>query len=66
MAQAVQEVFPTAQVTIGPALEESFFYDFAFDRPFTPEDLEKIEARAKTSSSAPSQSSARRCQKKKR
>jgi threonyl-tRNA synthetase len=47
MAQAVQEVFPTAQLTIGPALEESFYYDFAFDRPFTPEDLEKIEARAK-------------------
>ena len=47
MAQAVQEVFPTAQVTIGPALEESFYYDFAFDRPFTPEDLERIEARAK-------------------
>ena len=47
MAQAVKEVFPTAQLTIGPALEESFYYDFAFDRPFTPEDLEKIEARAK-------------------
>ena len=36
MAQAVKEVFPTAQLTIGPALEESFYYDFAFDRPFTP------------------------------
>ena len=47
MAQAVKEVFPTAQVTIGPALEDSFFYDFAFERPFTPEDLEKIEARAR-------------------
>ncbi|MET0514310.1 MAG: threonine--tRNA ligase [Nitrospiraceae bacterium] len=47
MAQAVQEVFPAAQLTIGPALEESFYYDFAFDRPFTPEDLERIEARAK-------------------
>ena len=47
MAQAVKEVFPTAQLTIGPALEDSFFYDFAFDRPFTPEDLEKIEARAR-------------------
>lgn len=46
MAQAVKEVFPTAQLTIGPALEDSFFYDFAFERPFTPEDLEKIEARA--------------------
>lgn len=47
MAQAVKEVFPTAQLTIGPALDEGFYYDFAFDRPFTPEDLEKIEARAK-------------------
>lgn len=47
MAQAVKELFPTAQVTIGPALEDSFYYDFAFDRPFTPEDLEKIEARAR-------------------
>ena len=47
MAQAVKEIFPTAQMTIGPALEEGFYYDFAFERPFTPEDLEKIEARAK-------------------
>ena len=39
MAQAVKEVFPAAQLTIGPALEDGFFYDFAFDRPFTPEDL---------------------------
>ncbi|WP_447978744.1 threonine--tRNA ligase [Candidatus Nitrospira bockiana] len=46
MAQAVKEVFPTAQLTIGPAIEDGFYYDFAFDRPFTPEDLEKIEARA--------------------
>ncbi len=46
MAQAVKELFPSAQVTIGPALEDSFYYDFAFDRPFTPEDLEKIEAKA--------------------
>jgi threonyl-tRNA synthetase len=46
MAQAVKELFPTAQLTIGPALEDSFYYDFAFDRPFTSEDLEKIEARA--------------------
>ena len=46
MAQAVKEVFPTAQMTIGPALEEGFYYDFAFERPFTPEDLEKIEAPA--------------------
>jgi threonyl-tRNA synthetase len=47
MAQAVKEVFPSAQLTIGPALEDGFFYDFAFERPFTPEDLEKIETRAK-------------------
>lgn len=46
MAQAVKDVFPSANVTIGPAIEEGFFYDFAFERPFTPEDLEKIEARA--------------------
>jgi len=46
MAQAVKELFPSAQLTIGPAIEEGFYYDFAFDRPFTPEDLDKIEARA--------------------
>src|SRR5437868_4921200 len=46
MAQAVKDVFPSAQLTIGPALEDTFYYDFAFERPFTPEDLEKIEARA--------------------
>jgi threonyl-tRNA synthetase len=46
MAQAVKEVFPSAQLTIGPALEDTFYYDFAFERPFTPEDLDKIEARA--------------------
>ena len=47
MAQAVKELFPTAQLTIGPALEDSFYYDFAYDRPFTPEDLGKIEERAR-------------------
>ncbi len=47
MAQAVKEVFPTAQLTIGPALDDGFYYDFAFERPFTPEDLTKIEARAR-------------------
>jgi threonyl-tRNA synthetase len=46
MAQAVKDIFPSAQLAIGPAIEEGFYYDFAFDRPFTPEDLEKIEARA--------------------
>ena len=47
MAQAVKELFPTAQLTIGPALEDSFYYDFAYDRPFTPEDLDNIEQRAR-------------------
>ncbi|MCB1664458.1 MAG: threonine--tRNA ligase [Pseudomonadales bacterium] len=45
MAQAVQRLFPEAQVTIGPVVEDGFFYDFAYERPFTPEDLEKIEAK---------------------
>ncbi len=43
MAQAVQRLFPEAQVTIGPVIEDGFFYDFAYHRPFTPEDLQKIE-----------------------
>jgi threonyl-tRNA synthetase len=43
MAQAVQLLFPSAQVTIGPVIEDGFFYDFAFERPFTPDDLTKIE-----------------------
>ncbi|RLL53653.1 threonine--tRNA ligase [Mariprofundus sp. EBB-1] len=43
MAMAVQGVFPTAQVTIGPVIEDGFYYDFAFERAFTPEDLKKIE-----------------------
>ncbi len=46
MAQAVKDCFPSAQLTIGPAIEGGFFYDFAFERPFTPEDLEVIEKRA--------------------
>ena len=45
MAQAVKELFPTAQVTIGPAIENGFYYDFKFERAFTPEDLTAIEAR---------------------
>lgn len=45
LAQAVKQLFPTAQVTIGPVIEDGFFYDFAFGRPFTPEDLERIEAK---------------------
>jgi threonyl-tRNA synthetase len=45
LAQAVKELFPEAQVTIGPVIEEGFYYDFAFRRPFTPEDLAAIEAK---------------------
>jgi threonyl-tRNA synthetase len=45
MAQAVQELYPGTQVTIGPAIEDGFYYDFARDEPFTPEDLERIEQR---------------------
>lgn len=45
MAQAVQELFPGTQVTIGPAIENGFYYDFARKDPFTPEDLATIEAR---------------------
>jgi threonyl-tRNA synthetase len=47
LAQAVQSLFPEAQVTIGPVVEDGFYYDFAFKRPFTPEDLAAIEARMK-------------------
>ncbi|HIG39381.1 MAG: threonine--tRNA ligase [bacterium] len=43
MAQAVQQLFPSAQVTIGPVIEDGFYYDFAYERPFTPEDLVAIE-----------------------
>jgi threonyl-tRNA synthetase len=43
MAQAVQRLFPDTQVTIGPVIENGFYYDFARDEPFKPEDLEKIE-----------------------
>ena len=45
MAQAVQELYPGTQVTIGPAIEDGFYYDFARDEAFTPEDLTKIEQR---------------------
>lgn len=47
MAQAVQELFPGTQVTIGPVIEDGFFYDFARDQPFHESDLAKIEARMK-------------------
>jgi len=43
MAMAVQEVFPGSQVTIGPVIEDGFYYDFAYERAFTPDDLKKIE-----------------------
>ncbi|MGA0315272.1 MAG: threonine--tRNA ligase [Alphaproteobacteria bacterium] len=45
MAQAVQELYPGTQVTIGPAIENGFYYDFARDEPFVPDDLEKIEVK---------------------
>ena len=45
MAEAVKELYPGTQVTFGPATETGFYYDFARNEPFTPEDLEKIEAR---------------------
>ncbi|WP_340122603.1 threonine--tRNA ligase [Methylobacter svalbardensis] len=43
LAQAVKQLFPSAQVTIGPVIENGFFYDFAYERPFTPDDLSAIE-----------------------
>ncbi len=45
LAQAVKQLFPDAQVTIGPVIENGFYYDFAYQRPFTPEDLVAIEAK---------------------
>jgi threonyl-tRNA synthetase len=45
MAQAVKELFPAAKVTIGPAVENGFYYDFDVATPFTPEDLERIESK---------------------
>ncbi len=54
LAHAVKQLFPEAKLAIGPAIDEGFYYDFDFERPFTPEDLEKIEVRmgelAKTNS----------------
>ena len=44
LAEAVKELYPSTQVTIGPNVENGFFYDFARDEPFTPEDLERIES----------------------
>lgn len=45
MAHAVKQLYPGARLAIGPAIEEGFYYDFDYDRPFTPNDLERIEAR---------------------
>jgi threonyl-tRNA synthetase len=45
LAYAVKELFPEAQVTIGPVIEDGFYYDFSYKRPFTPEDLAAIEKR---------------------
>ena len=45
LAQAVKQLFPAAQVTIGPVIADGFYYDFAFERPFTPDDLAAIEER---------------------
>ncbi len=45
LAQAVKQLFPEAQVTIGPVIDNGFYYDFSYKRPFTPEDLQAIEAR---------------------
>src|SRR5882672_4524533 len=49
LANAVQELYPEAQVTIGPVIEDGFYYDFAYQRPFTPEDLAAIEKRDRKS-----------------
>lgn len=45
LAEAVKELYPETQVTIGPTIEEGFYYDFAREEPFTPEDLERMEER---------------------
>src|SRR4051812_36315647 len=45
MASAVKELYPNVQLGIGPAIEDGFYYDFLTDKPFTPEDLTKIEKR---------------------
>ncbi|MCP5159323.1 MAG: threonine--tRNA ligase [Gammaproteobacteria bacterium] len=45
LAHAVKQLYPSAQVTIGPVIENGFYYDFAFERAFTPDDLERIQAR---------------------
>lgn len=52
LAQAVKQLYPSAQVTIGPVIEDGFYYDFAYERAFTPDDLEAIEARMKVLSAS--------------
>jgi threonyl-tRNA synthetase len=52
LAQAVKQLFPDAQVTIGPVIEDGFYYDFSYKRPFTPEDLTAIEQRMRELSKA--------------
>ena len=47
LAHAVKDLFPSAQVTIGPVIDDGFYYDFSFERPFTPDDLSAIEKRMK-------------------
>ncbi len=47
LAQAVQELFPSAKIAIGPAIENGFYYDFDVDTPFTPEDLVKNRVKSK-------------------
>ena len=44
LAHAVKELFPAVQITIGPVITDGFYYDFSFERAFTPDDLEKIES----------------------
>ena len=52
LAQAVKALYPTAQVTIGPVVDNGFYYDFAYDRPFTPEDLTAIEQKMESLAAA--------------
>src|SRR5215468_200315 len=52
LAYAVKELFPDAQVTIGPVIEDGFYYDFSYKRPFTPDDLVAIEERMRELSKA--------------
>jgi glycosyltransferase involved in cell wall biosynthesis len=59
MAQAVQELYPGTQVTIGPAIENGFYYDFARDEPFTPDDLDASKRGCARSSTATCRSCAR-------